>query len=127
MKQNIIRTTETWKKDNTDFGVWDKDIREDLREYPMWVIQNRCCRTISEAINKERASKGIKKKLTVTKILHEQEDWTTKLESFYTHFMEQIVNKPIEDKEIYLGQLIMIANRMKVMGMVKKDLSVIKK
>jgi hypothetical protein len=68
-----------------------------------------------------------RKEMRVTNILHEQEDWTKKLENIYTHFIEQVVNKPIEDKEIYLGQLIMIANIMKIKGMVKKDLSVSKK
>lgn len=84
----------------------------------MIVILNWCERTLRIAM-KDKLKKGT----VVGRIIHEQEDWTEKLESFYTHFLEQVVNKPTEDKEIYLWQVLMIAKKIQTQKKLKKDLT----
>jgi hypothetical protein len=68
MKLNCIYTTKSRKENNTDFGIWDKDIKEDLHKHSMIVILNWCARTLTKSMNKKR------KEMRVTNILHEQED-----------------------------------------------------
>ena len=115
--RNIIYTTKTRKENNMDFWVHKKWILEVLHDNSMLVVLNWCERTLRIAMKGK-----IKKWTIVGRIMHEQEDWTEKLESFYTHFLEQVVNKPIEDKEIYLGQLLMIVKKIQTQTQLKKSL-----
>ena len=109
MKQ-IIYTTQTFKDKGISFGRLDKRIKWVLKDNSMIVILNRVSQALTKSINK----KGI----TVQAILHE---WDDTPKSFYTYFHDNIMNSTVEDKEIYLGQLLYIAKKMYIWHQMTKQ------
>ena len=109
MKYKIL-TKETRIKEQKDFGIREKRIKEVLKKNTMVIILNRVTKTLT--LNTKHRKWHI-----VESILHE---WDTKAKSFMNYFVENIVNKPIEDKEIYLGQLLMIAKKVQTKNKYKK-------